>query len=249
MTAGKLSGIAELPPVSLEDASLSAWAPPRDGTAGLIYSKGSLAGLLLDILIRDGSDNRRSLDDVMRELHVMTAGSGQGFTGREWWRTVARASGGRSFARFQEDHIEGREPLPLADILPLAGMKLVADSTRAPRIGLQVVHDTSGVHVTMVVPGGMAALAGVQPGDLLRAVGGERVRDVAFGQQYRLRYENAAPGTPLPIEVKRADRILTLDGKLRFDTRVEFRIVPDTAASPRALRIREGILRGITNGR
>ena len=58
-TAGKIHEIAELPPFGLDDASLSAWIQPTDGwTADTYYPKGSLAGLLLDILIRDASDNR-----------------------------------------------------------------------------------------------------------------------------------------------------------------------------------------------
>ena len=42
--------------VALEDASLQAWIGMRDGTADLYYDKGSLAGLALDILIRDATD-------------------------------------------------------------------------------------------------------------------------------------------------------------------------------------------------
>jgi predicted metalloprotease with PDZ domain len=53
-------------PVSLEDASVSTWIEPDDGTATIYYQKGSLAGLFLDILIRDATDNRTSLDQVMR---------------------------------------------------------------------------------------------------------------------------------------------------------------------------------------
>jgi predicted metalloprotease with PDZ domain len=60
ITSGKIQNVAALPPVALEDASLSTWIEPTDGTSHIYYDKGSLAGLLLDILIRDASDNRRS---------------------------------------------------------------------------------------------------------------------------------------------------------------------------------------------
>ncbi|MEK6687729.1 MAG: hypothetical protein AABZ01_04620, partial [Gemmatimonadota bacterium] len=59
----KLGEVDATPPVALEDASLSAWIHPTDGTDYSYYPKGALAGFLLDILIRDASNNRRSLDD------------------------------------------------------------------------------------------------------------------------------------------------------------------------------------------
>ena len=64
-----MAQVAAEPPTALEDASLSTWIKPIDGTQYLYYPKGSLAGFMLDVLIRDASDNRRSLDDVMRELY------------------------------------------------------------------------------------------------------------------------------------------------------------------------------------
>ena len=56
--------------MSLDDASIDTWIHPVDGTEYIYYAKGSLAGLLLDIMIRDASDNRQSLDDVMRALYT-----------------------------------------------------------------------------------------------------------------------------------------------------------------------------------
>ena len=75
-------------PVSLEDASLNTWVHPVDGTAYIYYPKGSLAGLMLDIMIRDASDNKQSLDDVMRGLYESTYKHGRGFTPTDWWNAV-----------------------------------------------------------------------------------------------------------------------------------------------------------------
>ena len=105
--------VAAAPATALEDASLTTWIGPIDGTQYLYYPKGSLAGFLLDIMIRDASDNRRSLDDVMRELYRSTYKKGRGFTAADWWSAVSRAAGGRSFTEFNAKYIDGREPLPL----------------------------------------------------------------------------------------------------------------------------------------
>ena len=95
-TTAKIQKVDNLPPVALEDASLSTWIQPMEGTGDIYYDKGSLFGLLLDILIRDGSDNARSLDDVMRQLYGATFKQGRGFGGNDWWPEVTRAAGGRS---------------------------------------------------------------------------------------------------------------------------------------------------------
>ena len=50
LTNGKVDEVAEAPPTALEDASLSTWIGPTDGTQYLYYPKGSLVGLLLDII-------------------------------------------------------------------------------------------------------------------------------------------------------------------------------------------------------
>lgn len=78
VTAGKANTVTQTPPTALEDASLSTWIHPVDGSGYLYYPKGSLAGFLLDILIRDASNNTRSLDDVMRQLYQTTSKRGRG---------------------------------------------------------------------------------------------------------------------------------------------------------------------------
>src|SRR4029079_7140994 len=96
LTWDKASTVSEAPPTALEDASLSTWIHPTDGTGYLYYPKGALAGLTLDIMIRDASDNKKSLDDVMRSVYTTTYKLGRGFTGQDWWGAVSAAAGGKS---------------------------------------------------------------------------------------------------------------------------------------------------------
>jgi predicted metalloprotease with PDZ domain len=245
-TGEKISEVADLPPTALEDASLSTWIHPRDGTEYVYYPKGSLAGLLLDIIIRDASDNRRSLDDVMRELYNAAYKNNRGFTSDEWWSTVSKAASGKSFTDFYARYIDGREPYPWDAVLPLAGMRLARDTLNEPRVGIGTVQDSSGVHVTEIVPGSAAEAAGVQPGDLLLAVGGISATDPTWSLKFRTKYARSPEGSPLPILVRRNGREQTLEARLHFASRVESRLVEDARASAKARRVREGILRGTT---
>jgi predicted metalloprotease with PDZ domain len=244
-TAGKIREIAVLPPFDLEDASLSAWIHPTDGTADAYYPKGSLAGLLLDIMIRDASDNKRSLDDVMRGLYRDAYKAGKGFTGDEWWKAVQSAAGGKSFADFNARYIDGRDPYPWQAMLPLAALQLVSDSVRVPVLGVTMSQEDDGSRITAVAPGSTADQAGVKPGDDLISVGDIRPDAPALSEQLRLKYGNAR-STIIPITVNRGGQQRSLAAPLQFTWRVGLRIAPLPGASPKAVRVRSGILHGTT---
>jgi len=245
-TQAKIEEVNAVPPVALEDASLSTWIGPRDGTGYIYYPKGSLAGLMLDILIRDASDNARSLDDVMKAVYEGSFGRSRGFTEDQWWTAVRSAAGGRAFDDFHDAYIDGRADYPWEQILPLAGLHLRVDVTRVPRMGIQTVGNAEGVQVTAVTPAGAAAAAGVQAGDMLVSVGGVDVGNTDFGAVFRANYANAPAGTRYDIVVQRAGQRLTLSAELRYEDVRSIAIEEDAGASAKAVRIRNGLLTGAT---
>jgi predicted metalloprotease with PDZ domain len=248
-TAGKMDKISQAPPTALEDASLSTWIHPVDGTAYLYYPKGSLAGFMLDVMIRDATDNKKSLDDVMRQMYQTTYKKGRGFTGAEWWDAISNAAGGRSFTDFNAKYVDGREPFPWDQVLPLAGLKATVDTIREPRLGIATNGDSLGsVVIAALLPGGAAEEAGVKVGDRLLALGDLSVTDQNFGPKFRSKF-GKEDGAPLPIRVVRGTDTLTLNAKARLVSRLERRLVADPAATPKAQRIRNGILRGTTGGK
>jgi predicted metalloprotease with PDZ domain len=244
LTQGKIEETGATPPVALTDASLSTWIHPTDGTGYIYYQKGSLAGLLLDIMIRDASDNKKGLDDVFRELY-QTAYKQKwtGFTSEQWWGAVSRAAGGKSFDEFNAKYVDGREPMPFATVLPLGGFRIKVDTIREPRLGVTSAPDSSGVRVAEVQPGSPAEAAGLRPGDYLDQVGDIPVRDPSFGEQFRNRYAKAE-GTKVPVKIRRGGQSLDLQIEVRLAERTEQRLMIDPAASPNAVRIRNGILKG-----
>jgi predicted metalloprotease with PDZ domain len=242
LTAAKIGEYVATIPFSLDDASINTWIHPRDGTGYSYYPKGSLAGFFLDITIRDASDNKHSLDGVMKELYETTYKKGRGFTRADFWGAVKTAANGRSFDVFEGLYVDGREPYPWPTMLRTIGLQLVPDSV--PRIGVTSAADPAGaVRIVEIEAGGSAALAGVHVGDELVKVGDIAVADADFGAKMRLRYNGRPTGSPLPIVVKRGNDILTLNGVLRYAQSAP-RIAEDPAASAKAVRLREGILRG-----
>jgi predicted metalloprotease with PDZ domain len=244
LTAGKIGEIENTVPFALEDASVNTWIHPKDGTEYSYYPKGSLAGLLLDITIRDASDNAKSLDTVMRELYETTYKQGRGFTNADFWGAVSRAANGRSFDDFIRKYIDGREPYPWDAALRTVGLRIQRDS--APRIGVSTAPGADGaIRVMEVAPGSAAAVAGVRVGDIIVRVGDVAVDDPNFGVKFRSQYIGKPTGSPLPLTVKRGSETITLNGTLMYGPTAP-RITEDPAASARAVKLRNGILRGIT---
>jgi predicted metalloprotease with PDZ domain len=245
LTTGKMAEIANAPPFALEDASLNAWIKVRDGTDALYYPKGSLAGFLLDIMIRDASDNRSSLDHVMRDLYVSTYKQGRGFTPDEWWGAVRRASNGKSYDEFHRRYIDGRDPYPWDEALRVIGLRMQSDSV--PRIGVSLrPEEDGGVRVMEIVPGSPAAGAGIKGGDVIVSVNERPAMDVFFAGGFGAMYGAKPAGTQIPVVIKRDSAIVNVQVPLRFGPAPPT-LVEDPAASSRAVRLRNGILHGTTD--
>jgi predicted metalloprotease with PDZ domain len=244
LTSGKIAEIAAAPPFALEDASLNAWIKVRDGTDALYYPKGSLAGFLLDIMIRDASNNRSSLDHVMRDLYVSTYKQGRGFTPSEWWGAVSRASSGKSYDDFYRRYIDGRDPYPWDDVLKVIGLRMQVDSV--PRMGISLRPEQDGVRVMELVPGSPAVGAGIKQGDVIVSVNERPAMEVFFAGGFAAMYGGKPAGTPIPVVIRRDSATVNVQVPLRFGPAPPT-LVEDPAASPRAVRLRNGILRGTTD--
>ena len=243
---GHIQTVLNSPPASIADASLSVWIHPRDGTDFLYYDKGSVIGLLLDVAIRDASDNRGSLDDVMRGLYRSAYAAGRGFTNEEFWAAASRAAGGRSFAEFYARFVDGRDSLPLDSILARAGMRFTASSFRAPRLGINTSGGSFGSLVTFAQPDGAYTAAGGLAGDTLLVLGGVDVRQDLNFDEFRRRWTGSDQPS-LPIVIHRGGRELTLQAPVRLVDWHSTDLTFDATASSKAARIRSGILRGTTD--
>jgi predicted metalloprotease with PDZ domain len=244
--ANEIASVAGAPPTAVSDASLSSWINPTDGSSGLYYPKGGLTGFLLDIMIRDATDNRTSLDNVMRRLYDATYKRGKGFTGAEWWSEVSHAAGGKSFTEFARRYVDGREPLPVDSVLHLAGLRAASDTIREPRLGILTSTDSTGVSITQLSSTGAAAAAGARVGDRIISIGDFTISNDDSFEPFRARYAGTTL-TTLPMTVRRGTETITLQLPVRLNVRVQTRVLPVPNAPERAVRIRAGILRGSTS--
>ena len=117
------------------------------------------------------------------------------------------------------------------------------DSIHEPWIGVATNVDSAGVVVMEVEAEGAARAAGVQLGDYLLRVGDVDVADPEFGAKYRARYARSQ-GQTVPLVVRRGTQEVTLNLPVRSRLRTVETVQFDRNASPKAMRIRNGILRG-----
>lgn len=234
---------------AVEDASLNTWIEPLFISNSYYYPKGSLLGFMLDIRIRDATNNRASLDDVMRALFNDHYRKGKGFTTDDFNRLVAGHLGREATQRFYEAYVDGREPLPYAETFALAGLRYERDSVAEPFLGVFAVPtpDGHGLSVLNVTPGSAAQGAGLQVGDLLLQVGDVEVGDPTWAPRFRARYRGQA-GAPLTVVYERDGERRTGESTVQLRTRYEHQVTPVERPSEKALRIRDAIAKGPEGG-
>src|SRR5712691_4378581 len=201
-------------PWSAEDGSEATWINEvYVNSSQLYYPKGALLGFLLDISIRDATDNAHSLDDVMRALYARYYRQNKGFQTADVLNEL-RTAGMPDVDAFYRRYIDGRDSLPYEAVFAKAGLTLRREI--APLIGVSARPTPDGeVTVQSVALGSAAEAAGVQPGDQLTGIGDVRVTaDQNWAAAFRSRYRGRA-GQPLTITVRRAGQSITLNTTVR----------------------------------
>jgi predicted metalloprotease with PDZ domain len=121
---------------SVEDSSLDAWLekyddynlPPRSIS---YYNKGEILGVMLDLAIRDATDNRKSLDDVMRRMNDEYAKQHKFYDDSEGIRAAVEEVTGASFEDFFRRYVAGVDAIPYDKFLEVAGLQLKIEGAKA----------------------------------------------------------------------------------------------------------------------
>jgi len=184
------------------------------------YNNGAMLGAMLDLKIRDGSHNRRSLDDVMRALYrKYYLQKKRGFTDAEFRAECESAAGVRLAEVF--DYASTSRRVDYAPYFALAGLKLEATTEDAPGgyIGLDTrTHEIPPSEMPIpagrggrgapafrllvvdTAPASPAAMAGLQPGDRIVDVDGTPASAVVLNNAITAK----GPAARLKLRVSRA---------------------------------------------
>lgn len=249
--------------MSAEEASFDAWIklyrPDENSVNSQIsyYDKGELLGLLLDLIIRERTNNAKSLDDVMRYLFTEFFQKGRNYTPADFQK-ACELMAGASLEDFFARYVRGREDLaPVYNRmlngaglqLEQAGVGIGSHDDRPVRrkgfLGAELEDKPEGDFIVIknVRAGSPAYEQGLNAKDKIVALDGARVDKDTFEALIAAK----RPGDTVRITVFRFDDLRTFDIKLAGVVDAPYQIVPLPNASDQQKRIYETWLGKVQN--
>jgi len=221
--------------ISPAESSVSTWVGYDSPTAFSIsyYTQGQNLGALLDLSIRNDTDGRSSLDDVMRTLFSDFYKRGKGFTTEDMISIINRLTK-KDYHDFYRRYIFGTEVPDYNKILGYAGYKLDKTARQSPVFGFGARNRSGGLTVLAVEPDSPATAAGLKVGDIITKINGEDARRSDFGE---------LAGKTIKLSVRRGsqEEELTMNVGSREFTAFSAAELPNPDA--KQLRVRESWLK------
>jgi predicted metalloprotease with PDZ domain len=239
---------------SAEQSSLDAWyekyplyTRPEESVS--YYNKGQIVGVLLDILIRDRTGNRASLDDVMRALNEEYAKAGRFYNDSEGLRVAMEdvirkkdPSADADLTDFFRRYVSGSDEIPYPDFLARAGWTLRDTSQRRATLGFSINRDTgASASIASLDRESGANEAGLKEGDVLLALNGE-----SFPRAPERWLRDHQPEERVAVKVRRGGEERDFSFPLGRQTDAAYQLAEIPSPTERQRRIRDGILRGVT---
>jgi predicted metalloprotease with PDZ domain len=212
---------------SAEESSLDAWLekyPPYRQPSRSIsyYNKGFLLGILLDMAMRQDSNDEASLRELFQYLNQTYAGKERSFDDSEGIRKAAEAVSGADLSRFFSRYVAGTDELPYDEFLAWVGYRVTAREKTVSDPGFRAARNFDLAPVVVYVrPEGEAALAGLHPGDTLLTID-----DAPVSRDYEARIAARPLGETLHVRIRTssgAERDLTW--KLGSRKALEYEVV------------------------
>lgn len=204
------------------------------------YNKGELLGYLLDLGIRHASDDRFSLDDVMRQLNRDFAVRGRFFSDTDLENIIAQLAPAFPVREFFRTNINGTGNLDYGKYLGYAGLALKIETQEVPDLGFDSLQAFEGpIQVETVVPDSSAEKAGLHAGDVLLTMNGVELPVTPDRELIYFR-----PGQNVVFTVQRGAKVLNIAFVLGSKNAPVYRIEEMPNATQSQLAVRRGWLKG-----
>jgi len=221
--------------ISPANSSVSTWAGYDSPVAFGIsyYTQGQNLGALLDLSIRNDTDGRSSLDDVMRALYTEHYKRGRGFTTEDMIAIINRLTK-KDYHDFYNRFVFGTDVPDYDRIFGYAGYSLKKEIVQEPEFGFNIRNRNGGFMVNAVEPGGPAANAGLKIGDIITKINGGPPAQAPFG---------TFAGKTITLTVERNGSESDMPMKVGSQDSTSYNLVDSPAITPRQTKIREGWLK------
>lgn len=238
--------------MSVEMSSWDTWNRSDNAANNSIdyYNKGELLGNLLDLEIRFRTQNQKSLTDVFLYLLKNNGLPKPGFEEVHGFRDAVElivkqaAPNKADFGDFFAKYVSGVEEIPWNDYLDHAGLMLeekkgpvepyygittgTSIPTGAGAFGPATTPVPQGqIAITGITVDSPAAEAGLDIGDILVSMDGDRIDPATFAQ----RLAEKKPGSTIQIAVMRRDRLMTIPVTVGSREPITYSIKEKTSAT------------------
>jgi len=217
---------------SLYDSSFDTWIklyrpdPNTHNNQISYYLKGELVSMLLDLLIRDKTNNSRSLDHVLQIMWERFGKNEIGFNEAELYEVIENVAG-IDLTGFWKDYLYGTKELDYNYYLEPFGIELRSACQDIPFVGLTLKSKNSIAEVEKVEFGSPAQKAGISTGDILLAIAGIRVTAESFHE----RLKDFTVGQAIAMTIFQQDLLKTVEVVLQEPTYTHFDLVKISKAS------------------
>ncbi len=185
------------------------------------YGRGSAVSLILDLTIRHKTNNKYSLDDVMRRMYQQFPVGKGGYTISDF-KTASEKIAGAKLQQFFDDYVEGTKPLPWEDALSYAGLILKEKSPENKSWLGATTNDVGEKSiVNRVYAGSPAYEAGLDLDDEIVAMDGYKARTADLNA----RIPELKDGTKVKLTIFRDNRLREFEIVVRPSDNVSMKAV------------------------
>ncbi len=234
---------------SAEESSLDAWlekyqqywAPQRSIS---YYNKGDLLGVMLDLAVRDASDDKASLREIFQWMNRNYAQMGKFFPDSDGVRQAAEAVSHTDLESFFTKYVAGTEQIVWNDIFKSVGLHLIRQPETVADLGFSATRTFGSQPVVMDVRAGSdAERAGLVEGDVILEIN-NRVASSDFQEKLGQLH----PGDTIQLKIQSSGRQRTLQWKLGSREEIEFELKDVDNITPRQKARRAAWLKGESLG-
>jgi len=224
---------------SAEQSSLDAWLekypyynfPTRSIS---YYNKGELLGVLLDLKMRESTDDRTTLQDLFRWMNEHYAKQGKVFHDSESVRQAVETLSNSDFREFFQKYVSGVDEIPWDTYFRSVGLRVTTAEVTFADPGFQATRafDQSPI-VVQVAPLSAADRAGLKAGDVILEINGQHA-----GRDFERQIASFAPGAGLRLTISRSGVQQDLQWNLSPGKQKVFRLqdVPEITAKQKSRR-------------
>lgn len=222
----------------LSESSFDAWIKgyrPNENsynTGISYYDKGAVIAMLLDLEIINSSNNKYSLNDVMKYMYdTYYKGLKRGYTDAEFKAGFEKFAG-KKLTDFYAKYINGLDAIDYNKYLGYAGYKLNDElaSTNEPTLG--VFTNTRNI-ITTVLRNGAGWVDGLNVGDVITHIDDTPVTDLAAA------IKSKKVGDKIVVTVSRDGQAYKIPVTLKRNDNVKYSITELPNATPQQLAVRK----------